>query len=132
MPGSVFALMAAVYFWIPKWTGNMYDESLGKIHFWLSFVGVNITFFPQHFIGLAGMPRRIPDYALQFANFNMISSIGAFLFGTTQLLFLFIVIKCIKGGRAASNQVWEGAVGLEWTLPSPVPYHTFDTPPDVK
>jgi len=110
----------------------MFDESLGKLHFWLSFIGVNITFFPQHFVGLAGMPRRIPDYALQFADYNMISSVGAFLFGSTQLLFLFIVIKCIKGGEQATDQVWEGAQGLEWTIPSPAPYHTFATPPDLK
>ena len=77
VPGSIFSIMAAVYFWIPKWTGNMYDERLGKLHFWLSFTGVNVTFFPQHWIGLAGMPRRVPDYALQFADWNMISSVGA-------------------------------------------------------
>ena len=70
----------------------MYDEGLGKLHFWLSFIGVNITFFPQHFSGLAGMPRRIPDYALQFADFNMVSSIGAFIFGFSQVFFLFVVI----------------------------------------
>jgi cytochrome c oxidase subunit 1 len=129
VPGSIFSVMAAVYYWIPKWTGNMYDETLGKTHFWLSFIGVNVTFFPQHFIGLAGMPRRIPDYALQFADWNMVSSCGAFLFGFSQLLFLFIVIKCIRGGKKATDQVWEGAHGLEWTIPSPAPYHTFATPP---
>jgi cytochrome c oxidase subunit 1 len=107
----------------------MYDEKLGKIHFWWSTISVNVLFFPQHFIGLAGMPRRIPDYALQFAEFNMISSCGAFLFGFSQLLFLFIVIKCIRGGKQASDEVWEGAHGLEWTVPSPAPYHTFSTPP---
>ncbi len=129
VPGSIFSIMAAVYYWIPKWTGNMYDETLGKTHFWLSFIGVNVTFFPQHFIGLAGMPRRIPDYALQFADWNMVSSCGAFLFGFSQLLFLFIVIKCIRGGKKATEQVWEGAHGLEWTIPSPAPYHTFARPP---
>ena len=129
VPGSVFSIMAAVYYWIPKWTGNMYDETLGKTHFWLSFIGVNVTFFPQHFIGLAGMPRRIPDYALQFADWNMVSSCGAFLFGFSQLLFLFIVIKCIRGGKKATDKVWEGAHGLEWTISSPAPYHTFSTPP---
>ena len=132
VPGSLFAIMAAVYFWLPKWTGNMYDESLGKLHFWLSFIGVNVTFFPMHFVGLAGMPRRIPDYALQFADWNMVASCGAFLFGFSQLLFMFIVIKCILGGRKATGEVWEGAIGLEWTLPSPPPYHTFSTPPTVR
>jgi cytochrome c oxidase subunit 1 len=81
VPGAVFAIMAGVYYWLPKWTGHMYDEKLGKLHFWLSTISVNVLFFPQHFLGLAGMPRRIPDYNTQFADFNMISSIGAFVFG---------------------------------------------------
>ncbi len=131
VPGAIFSIMAAVYYWLPKWTGFMYDEKLGKIHFWLSFVGVNVTFFPQHFIGLAGMPRRIPDYALQFADMNMISSLGAFLFGASQLMFLYVVIKAIRGGEKAPDKPWEGAEGLEWTIPSPAPYHTFTTPPKV-
>ncbi len=109
----------------------MYDETLGKLHFWLSFVGVNVLFFPQHFLGLAGMPRRIPDYALQFADFNLVSSIGGFLFGFSQLLFVFVVIKCVRGGKKASAEVWEGSHGLEWTVPSPAPYHTFSTPPAI-
>ncbi|OUR74621.1 cytochrome c oxidase subunit I, partial [Marinomonas sp. 42_23_T18] len=74
VPGAVFSIMAAAYYWMPKWTGNMYDEYLGKWHFWCSFIGLNLTFFPMHFVGLAGMPRRIPDYSIQFADFNMISS----------------------------------------------------------
>ena len=131
VPGALFSIIAAVYYWLPKWCGNMYDESLGKLHFWLSFIGVNVTFFPQHFSGLAGMPRRIPDYALQFADFNMVSSIGAYVFGFSQLLFLYIVIKTIRSGKQATSQVWEGAHGLEWTLPSPAPYHSFTQPPRV-
>ncbi|WP_290648741.1 cytochrome c oxidase subunit I [Aquisalimonas sp.] len=130
--GTIFAIMAAVYYWLPKWTGHMYDEKLGKIHFWVSVISVNVLFFPQHFLGLAGMPRRIPDYALQFAEFNMISSIGGFVFGFAQLLFVWIIIKCVRGGEKVTDQVWEGAQGLEWTLPSPAPYHTFETPPVVK
>ena len=130
--GALFSIFCAVYYWLPKWTGFMYSEPLGKLHFWLSFVGMNLTFFPMHFSGLAGMPRRIPDYALQFANFNAWSSVGAFVFGFSQLLFLYIIIKSIRGGQKATAQVWEGAEGLEWTLPSPVPYHTFSTPPVVK
>ncbi len=78
----------------------------------MSFIGMNLAFFPMHFVGLAGMPRRIPDYNLQFADFNMVSSIGAFMFGTTQLLFLFIVIKCIRGGKPAPAKPWDGAEGL--------------------
>jgi len=132
VPGAIFGIYAGVYYWLPKWCGHMYDETLGKVHFWLSFVGMNLAFFPMHFVGLAGMPRRIPDYALQFADFNQISSIGAFLFGATQWLFLFIIIKAIRGKDKVSDQVWEGAEGLEWTLPSPAPYHTFSTPPEVK
>ena len=131
--GALFSAFAAVYFWIPKWTGRMYDETLGKWHFWLSMIGFNLTFFVQHFLGLAGMPRRIPDYNLQFANFNMVSSLGSFLFGASQLLFVYIVYKCYRGsGEKAAANPWDGAEGLEWTLPSPPPYHTFETPPAVK
>jgi len=130
--GALFGIFGGAYFWLPKWTGHMYDEKLGKIHFWLTFIFFNVAFFVQHFLGLAGMPRRVPDYALQFADFNMISSIGAFVFGVSQLLFLYIVVKCIRGGEKATSKVWEGAEGLEWTLPSPAPYHSFETPPVVK
>ena len=130
--GSVFAIMAGAYYWLPKWTGHMYNEKLGKCHFWLSTIFVNILFFPQHFLGLAGMPRRIPDYAVQFADWNMISSLGGFGFGLSQLLFVWIVYKTICGGKKATDQVWEGAEGLEWTIPSPPPYHTFEKAPEVK
>ncbi|MEH6358092.1 MAG: cytochrome c oxidase subunit I [Pseudomonadales bacterium] len=132
VPGAIFGIFAAVYYWLPKWCGNMYDERLGKLHFWISFVGMNLTFFPMHFVGLAGMPRRIPDYALQFADFNQVASIGAFIFGATQWLFLFIVIKAIRNGKKATAEVWDNPEGLEWTIPSPAPYHTFSTPPEVK
>jgi cytochrome c oxidase subunit I len=130
--GSVLALMGATYYWLPKWTGHMYDETLGKWHFWLTIISFNLTFFPQHFLGLAGMPRRIPDYALQFTEFNQWSTYGSFVLGFSQLLFMYIIIKCIKGGDKATKQVWEGAKGLEWTLPSPPPYHTFETAPKIK
>ncbi len=129
--GAVYSIMAAVYYWIPKWTGYMYDEKLGKIHFWLSTISVNVLFFPQHFLGLAGMPRRIPDYSVQFAEFNMISSLGGFAFGLSQLLFVYIVYKASKSGIKADAKPWEGAKGLEWTVPSPAPHHTFDTPPAI-
>ena len=135
VPASIFILMAAGYFWLPKWTGHMYNEKIGQLHFWLSVISVNILFFPQHFLGLAGMPRRIPDYAIQFADWNMISSIGGFIFGASQLLFLYIVYDTIKGGTGeiVTDEVWEDASkhGLEWTLPSPVPYHTWTTPPSA-
>jgi cytochrome c oxidase subunit 1 len=132
VPGAIYAIIAGVYYWLPKWTGHMYSETLGKWHFWLSTIFVNVTFFPMHFLGLAGMPRRIPDYALQFADFNMIASIGAFGFGFAQLLFVAIVLKAVRGGQKATAEVWEGAEGLEWTVPSPAPYHTFSTAPQVK
>jgi len=130
--GSVMALMGAFYYWSPKWTGHMYDEKLGKLHFWLTTISFNLTFFPMHFLGLAGMPRRIPDYGLQFAEFNKVSSIGAFILGASQLLWVYIIIKTVKGGEKAKDQAWEGAEGLEWTIPSPAPYHTFETAPTVK
>jgi cytochrome c oxidase subunit 1 len=130
--GSLFALFAGTYYWIPKWTGHMYDEKLGKWHFWMSIITFNITFFPMHFLGLAGMPRRYADYPMQFADFNALVTIGAFGFGLSQLIFLWAVVKCIKGGEKATDQVWESAHGLEWTVPSPAPFHTFETPPVVK
>ncbi len=127
--GAVFAIMAGVYFWLPKWTGHMYNESLGKIHFWWSAISVNVLFFPQHFLGIAGMPRRIPDYAIQFADWNMISSLGGFAFGLAQIFWLYIIFKTIRGGEKATGQVWEHARGLEWVLASPPAYHTFNEPP---
>ena len=131
--GSLFAFFGGAYYWLPKWTGTMYSEALGKLHFWMSFVFFNITFFPMHFLGLAGMPRRIPDYAQQFADWNMIASIGAFGFGLSQLIFVVALTKCIRGdGAKAPAKPWEGADTLEWTLPSPAPYHSFETPPVVK
>ncbi|HAG45730.1 MAG TPA: cytochrome c oxidase subunit I, partial [Gammaproteobacteria bacterium] len=107
--GSVLSMFGAVYFWLPKWTGHMYNETLGKWHFWLTVIAFNVTFFPQHFLGFAGMPRRIPDYAQQFTEFNMVSSIGAFVLGFSQILLLINVVRTIKAGQPASDQVWEGA-----------------------
>ncbi|MEM1090508.1 MAG: cytochrome c oxidase subunit I [Pseudomonadota bacterium] len=131
--GAVYSIMAAAYYWLPKWTGNMYSEKLGKLHFWLSTITVNILFFPQHFLGLAGMPRRIPDYSVEFAEFNLWSSIGGFAFGLTQLIFLYIVLKASFGKRTQElpDKVWEGAKGLEWTVPTPAPHHTFEQPPEL-
>jgi len=131
--GAVFSGTAAVYYWLPKWCGRMYNETMGKLQFWIAFIGFNITFFPQHFLGLAGMPRRYADYALQFADWNMVSSIGAFIYGAAQLLFLYNVIATIVAGKPVSDEkTWEGAEGLEWTVATPAPYHTFSTPPEVK
>ncbi len=130
--GAIFSIMAGAYYWLPKWTGNMFNITLAKWHFWLSLVSVNVLFFPMHFVGLAGMPRRIPDYALQFADFNAIISIGGFAFGLSQLLFVVVVFKCARGGDKVPAKVWDGAEGLEWEVASPAPYHTFETPPEIK
>lgn len=126
--GSVFALFAAIYYWLPKWTGRYYNEGLGKLHFWLSVIGVNLTFFPMHFLGLAGMPRRIADYAVQFTDFNRISTAGAFVFGLSQLVFVFLLWRLFRHGRPAPAKAWEGARGLEWTLSSPPPHESFLEP----
>jgi len=101
IPGAIYGIFAAVYYWLPKWSGRMYSEALGKAHFWLSFIGLNVAFFPMHFVGLAGMPRRYVDYPIQFTNFNMVSSIGAFLFGISQLLLVYIVYRAIRSGNKA-------------------------------
>jgi len=131
MPGAVFGLFAGVFYWLPKWTGHMYDERLAKIFFWINVIGFNLTFFPQHFLGLAGMPRRIIDYNVMFTEFNAISSVGAMIFGFSHLLFLYIIIKTIRGGKPATDKVWEGASGLEWEVASPPPFHTWETPPKI-
>jgi len=132
VPGAIYGIIAGVYYWLPKWTGVMYDTKLAKWHFWTSTIFVNVTFFPQHFLGLAGMPRRIPDYATQFTNFNMISSVGAFAFGLSQLIFVVLLFKAFaKKGEKVGAQVWDNPKGLEWTLPSPAPFHTFEVPPKV-
>jgi len=128
--GSAFAIIGAIYYWLPKWSGHMYDMRLAKWHFWLSAIFVNVLYFPQHFLGLAGMPRRIPDYAVQFTDWNRVSSIGGFVFGASQLLLPYIVWKCVRGGQRATSKVWEGAHGLEWELASPAPYHSWGEPPD--
>ena len=129
--GALYSIIAAFYYWVPKWTGHMYSERLGKLHFWLSTIFVNLTFFPMHFLGLAGMPRRIPDYSTQFTDFNTIASIGAIGFGLSQLIFVWVLLTAWKGAKA-TDRVWEGSHGLEWTVPSPAPYHTFATPPKAR
>ena len=129
VPGSIFAVFAGVYYWWPKWTGYKLNETISKLHFWVSFIFINVTFFPQHFAGLAGMQRRVPDYALQFAEWNMISSIGAFAYGFGQLIFLYLIVLSFKQKIPAETKPWEGARGLEWTVPSPAPYHTFTVQP---
>lgn len=130
--GALFSIIAAVYYWWPKWTGKMYSEKWGKFHFWWTIVFVNLLFFPQHFLGLAGMPRRIPDYNVAFADWNLISSIGAFGMLLTPIFMFLILWHSKKHGAPATQQVWEGAHGLEWTVPSPAPHHTFTEPPVIR
>jgi cytochrome c oxidase subunit 1 len=134
--GSLFGLFSGWYYWSPKWTGWMYNEMRGKIHFWASMIFFNVTFFPMHFVGLAGMPRRYADYPAQFTDWNQVATIGAFGFGLAQVYFLFAVaLPAYRGGgaqQAAGDKPWDGAMGLEWTVPSPAPFHTFETPPTVE
>ena len=136
--GSLYAMFAGYYYWSPKWTGVMYSERRGQIHFWWSLISFNVTFFPMHFLGLAGMPRRYADYPMQFADFNAIASVGAFFFGFAQVyFFFFVVLPAMRGkGVAAKQNPWldeggKGAEGLEWEVPSPAPFHTYETPPKL-
>jgi cytochrome c oxidase subunit I len=130
--GAVFGLFAGFYYWIGKMSGRQYNETFGKIHFWTTFVGVNLTFFPMHFLGLAGMPRRISDYPDAFAGWNMVASIGSFIsFGST-LFFIFIIFHTLFAGRKVGANYWgPGATTLEWTLPSPPPFHSYDELPHI-
>ncbi|WP_233862083.1 cytochrome c oxidase subunit I [Paraburkholderia adhaesiva] len=134
--GSLFALFSGWYYWSPKWTGWMYNETRGKIHFWCSLIFFNLAFLPMHFVGLAGMPRRYADYPAQFTDWNQVISIGAFGFGLSQVYFLFAVaLPAYRGAgelEKAPDKPWDGATGLEWTVPSPAPFHTFENPPTVE
>ena len=130
--GAVFGLFAAFYYWFPKMSGYMYSESLGKLHFWVMFVGVNLTFFPQHFLGLAGMPRRYVDYPDAYAFWNEVSSIGALISGVGVLVFLYAIYEAFQAKRVAGDNPWgPGATTLEWTLSSPPPFHQFETLPRI-
>lgn len=131
--GALFAAFAGVFYWFPKMTGRMYSEPLAKLQFWLFFIGANVTFFPQHFLGLAGMPRRIPDYPDAFAGWNMVSSIGSYISFAGALLFLYVIWHGIKKGEKVGNNPWgESADTLEWTVSSPPPFHSFEKIPEVK
>jgi cytochrome c oxidase subunit 1 len=129
--GAVFGIFCGFYYWWPKMTGTVFPESWGKLHFWLTFVGVNLTFFPQHFLGLAGMPRRIPDYPDAFAGWNLVSSWGSYLaFGAT-LMFVAMTIMVLRSGKRVTeaNPWGVHADTLEWTVPCPAPHHTFEELP---
>ena len=131
--GAVFAIFAGWYYWIGKMSGRQYPEFWGKVHFWTTFIGVNLLFFPQHFLGLAGMPRRIPDYPDVYAGWNYISSMGAYMSGASTLLFIAIAIYTLKAGRKVKDNYWgEGATTLEWHLSSPPPFHQFEKQPVIK
>jgi cytochrome c oxidase subunit 1 len=130
--GAMFGIFAGFYYWFGKMSGHQYDETLGKIHFWLTFVGVNLAFFPQHFLGLAGMPRRIPDYPDAFWGWNMVSSVGAFIAGASAIFFMYVVYRAFAAGEKCADNPWgEGATTLEWTVSSPPPFHTFEELPVV-
>jgi len=130
--GAVFGLFAGFYYWIGKMSGRQYNETFGKIHFWTTFIGVNLTFFPMHFLGLAGMPRRISDYPDAFAGWNMVASIGSFISFASTLFFVFIIFHTLFAGRKVGANYWgPGATTLEWTLPSPPPFHSYDELPHI-
>ncbi|HTV88234.1 MAG TPA: cytochrome c oxidase subunit I [Stellaceae bacterium] len=130
--GAVFSLYAGFYYWIGKMSGRQYNETFGKIHFWTTFIGVNLTFFPMHFLGLAGMPRRIPVYPDAFAGWNFVASIGAFISYGSTLFFIFIVFHTLFAGKRVGANYWgEGATTLEWSLSSPPPFHSYDEPPII-
>ena len=130
--GAVFGVFAGFYYWFPKMSGYMYNETLSKVHFALLFIGVNLTFFPQHFLGLAGMPRRYIDYPDAFALWNYWSSIGSYIGGFSVLVFFYVVIDAyLKKIPAGANPWGVGATTLEWTLPSPPPFHQFEVLPRI-
>jgi len=131
--GAVFAIFAGWYYWFPKMTGYMYSEFWAKLHFWLTFIGANILFFPQHFLGLAGMPRRYADYPDAFAYWNYVSSMGSYITAVgTLVFFVGMVLALLKKERAVDNPWGVGATTLEWTLSSPPPFHSFETLPRIK
>jgi cytochrome c oxidase subunit I len=130
--GALFTLFAGWYYWFPKMSGRMYSEALGKLHFWLAFIGVNLTFFPQHFLGMAGMPRRYADYPDGFAYWNYVSSMGSYISGAAVLVFFTgVAYAFLRKQQAAANPWGPGASTLEWTLSSPPPYHQFSTLPRI-
>jgi cytochrome c oxidase subunit 1 len=132
--GAVFGIFAGWYYWFPKMSGYMYNEGLGKLHFWLTFIGANVLFFPQHFLGLAGMPRRYVDYPDAFAYWNWWSSVGSYITATGTIVFVLSMLYAYFGARvrAASNPWGAGATTLEWTLPSPPAFHSYETLPQFR
>ena len=143
--GAVFGLFSGFYYWTPKIVGKTYNEFLGNVHFWLLFIGVNLTFFPQHFLGLSGMPRRIPDYADAYAGWNAVSSLGSLISLVSAILFGYIIYDLFANGKEVSNNPWavpsfftssvlfngdtQNVNTLEWSLKSPIPLHAFNMLP---
>ena len=131
--GAVFAIFGGMYYWLGKMCGRQYPEWLGKLHFWITFIGVNLTFFPQHFLGLQGMPRRYPDFPDAYAGWNMVSSFGAYLSFAGAILFVLLLVYTLTSGRRVAENYWgPGATTLEWTVSSPPAFHTFDEVPEIK
>ena len=131
--GAVFSIFGGWYYWFPKMFGYMYNSTIARTHFWMQFVGVNLLFFPQHFLGLAGMPRRYIDYPDAFAGWNYVSSIGSYISAFSVLIFLYGIIEAFSKKRVAGDNPWgESATTLEWTLSSPPPFHQFSTLPVIK
>lgn len=142
--GAVFALFAGFYYWAGKIVGKQYNEVLGQIHFWIMFIGVNLTFFPQHFLGLQGLPRRIPDYPDAFEGWNAISSFGSMVSVVATLLFIYIIYDLFVNGKEVSKNPWllpvfftstsiatvnQPSETLEWTVDSPIPFHSYEEVP---
>jgi cytochrome c oxidase subunit 1 len=135
--GAVFALFSGFYFWFAKITGRFYNETLAQVHFWLFFLGVNVTFFPMHFLGLAGMPRRIPDYPDAYAGWNAVASYGSYISLLSVFLFFYIVAEALWSDRMTPEAAWQptsefDVSSIEWALPSPPKYHTFEEVPAIK
>ena len=131
--GAVFSLFAGFYYWFPKMSGKMYNEFLGQLHFWVFFIGVNVLFFPMHFLGQQGMPRRYPDYADAYAHWNQIASTWGYSIMAIGMLIFFVNLfwSLAAGRKAAANPWGEGATTLEWTLSSPPPFHQFEQLPKI-
>ena len=131
--GAVFGIFAGFYYWIGKMSGHQYPEFWGKVHFWLTFIGVNLTFFPQHFLGLSGMPRRYPDYPAAFAGWNFVSSMGAFISGVALLVFFYVCFRTFTSKEHVADNYWgPGATTLEWTQTSPPAFHTYAELPRIQ
>ncbi len=131
--GAVTSLFAGFYYWFPKMSGRWHSEFLSHVHFWVFFVGVNLVFFPMHFLGLQGMPRRYPDYAEAYAHWNWVATVGYMIMATSIVIFLINIIYALVAGKKAEGNYWgEGATTLEWTLSSPPPFHQFETLPVIE